>query len=577
VVGKLSWKMEGSSDAIMGKNCRACAEQSTILVDLFSTDISDPPVWEMLNSFLPENCRVSRDAMPQKICPSCLVAAQNAFNFKNKCEQSFQYFTHLLLLDKSATNGKTRSRKGERNPLKTFEMVGCEDPLDTNDSGKEVDRLVLKTDNDSELADGLLIKEQDTQPLHEVFEITMGDIKTEEEISIDETFEDAFAEDYNNDDESESESDEWSEDQDEPWMTGDGGPKTDNDKNQSLLCTECGVTYPTEKALAKHIARHRAQDDPQRPHLCDFCGRGFRTNAQLTTHRRKHTGERPFQCPLCPKAYTHGPTLKSHMLTHDEEKAHKCPECEKTFYTRGNLRAHMKRHSGERPYECPECSQTFTKNSGLKLHSRLHKEERPFKCDLCGKGFVQNQHLITHLRVHNGDRQFKCPDCDKCFFEKSNMMKHQRTHSGIKPFKCDECGQAFSHNHHLKSHLRIHTGEKPYKCDQCGKGFCANQSLAKHILWHVENNDRPFKCTKCPKAFDSQQSLRGHDKAHRKPEAPKTLHQCPHCDVSFAIKKTLDKHISSHKIRPHPCPHCTEGFFSQKSLNRHLKVHKTKE
>jgi len=51
-----------------------------------------------------------------------------------------------------------------------FEIVGCEDPLDTNVSGKEGDRFALKTDNDFEPTDGLPNKEQDNQPLQEVFE-----------------------------------------------------------------------------------------------------------------------------------------------------------------------------------------------------------------------------------------------------------------------------------------------------------------------------------------------------------------------------------------------------------------------
>ncbi|XP_017039430.1 zinc finger protein 436 [Drosophila ficusphila] len=580
-VGRSSWKMEGYADSRMEKNCRACSTNSTILVDLFSSDISDPPIWEMLNSILDENCRVNRDALPQKICPACLVAAQNAFHFKVKCEQSFEYFSHLLL-EKLATNQrKLRCRKAEKSPLIAFEMVGCEDPLDPINSEREDNRLDLKTDNVGPTAE-LTTKEVDCEAFEEVFEPTASDnIERDEHESNVEILKDALEEEDNDDNQSESEGESewstgWTEDQDEAWMPYDVQLKSVNkDSNQSLLCTECGMTCKTHKSLANHVARHRQKEDPQKPHLCDYCGRGFRTSAQLTVHTRRHTGERPFQCPLCPKSYTHGPTLKSHMLTHEEEKAHKCPQCDKAFYTLSNMRAHQQWHKGDRPYKCPECPQAFIKNSGLKLHSRLHKEERPFKCELCGKGFVQSQHLVTHLRVHNEDRQFKCPDCDKSFYEKSNMKKHQRTHTGEKPFKCEECGHAFSHNHHLKSHLRIHTGEKPYKCDQCGKCFCANQSLAKHLLWHVENNDRPYKCAHCAKAFETEVSLRGHQKTHKKPDEPKTLLHCPHCEVKFALQKTLDKHIISHKIRPYPCPHCPEGFFSQKSFKKHQRTCKS--
>ncbi|KAH8257105.1 hypothetical protein KR038_003601 [Drosophila bunnanda] len=603
-----SQKMERLDGASMEKNCRVCAGHSSVLVDPFSTEISDPPISEMLNSILAENCRVNRDALPQKICPTCLVAAQQAFHFKDKCERSYRYFSDLVT---TATTDdvildKRRGRSAPKEPLIAFEMVGCEDPLDTTELSKseeEDDELVVKDDIDSEPAEvvpGLHVALEcmyvyilDFHRSINIYIITVDmndDIKIETEQmsngdsidAEDEHAEEEEAEEYDEDDEDDDErndwSDGWSEDQEAPRMPRDSETKPRAvEKDLSLLCTECGLTCKSHKLLTRHIARHKENEDPQRPHLCDTCGRGFRTKAQLTIHTRRHTGERPFKCTICPKAYTHGPTLRMHMLIHDETKAHKCLDCEKSFYSISSLRAHQRWHSGDRPYQCPDCPQTFAKNSGLKLHQRLHTGERPYKCHLCDQGFVQNHHLVTHLRVHNKDRQFKCPDCDKSFFEKSNMKKHQRTHSDVKPFQCEECGRGFSHNHHLKNHLRVHTGEKPYKCERCDKRFCANQSLAKHILWHAENQDRAFNCSKCHKGFDKLQGLRAHEKKHRRQDEPNQLYQCPYCDVKFALKKTMDKHIVSHKIRPYPCSQCQEGFFSQKSYKKHLRLHNLKK
>ncbi|XP_017100315.2 zinc finger protein 883 [Drosophila bipectinata] len=572
--------MRKLTDAGMAKNCRLCAVPSSILVDLFSTEISNPPVSEMMNSFLKEDCRVKKDELPQKVCPTCLVAAQSAFHFKEKCEQSFHYFTRLT------TTGKKADPKAESEPEEiAFEMVGCGDPLST----EVVPECSLET---SEIKvcpvqlEACLGVEEDSL----LCEITPSDIKQDINLATEEESQNGIEQrdgglGSDEDNEEDGFSDAWapeetssisSEDEEELVIETDIKPNIKAGKSASLLCPLCGAQSKSQRGLAQHMKRHRNhENDPGFPHLCDNCGRGFRTNAKLIIHYRRHTGERPFQCEHCPKAYTHRRTLKMHMLCHDEKNAYNCPECQKTFYKPYHLKAHMQLHSGDKPFKCPDCPMAFNKNSGLKMHSRLHTGERPFKCEICGQGFIQNHHLITHLRVHNEDRPFKCPDCDKSFFEKSNMKKHQRTHSGVKPYKCEECGHEFSHAHHLKNHLRVHTGEKPYKCTQCDKSFAASQSLVKHKIWHEGNRQREFMCTECPKGFDTSHGLKNHQKTHKKPQV-KESYQCPHCEVRFALKKTLDKHISTHKIRPFPCPHCPEGFFSGKSYKKHMKLHNLK-
>lgn len=164
--------MERSDGASLEKSCRVCAGHSTILVDPFSTEISDPPISEMLNSILAEKCRVNRDALPQKVCPTCLVAAQQAFHFKVKCEESFRYFSHLITMATSdnLVQGRRRGRRAGKEPRVTFEMVGCEDPLDTTqlqEPAREDDGFVVKEDIDSEPAESL---SQVVTELHEVLE-----------------------------------------------------------------------------------------------------------------------------------------------------------------------------------------------------------------------------------------------------------------------------------------------------------------------------------------------------------------------------------------------------------------------
>ena len=54
----------------------------------------------------------------------------------------------------------------------------------------------------------------------------------------------------------------------------------------------CDFKTVSEGLLKVHMRTHT--DD--KPFVCDFCGKQYRTKPLMENHRRLHTGERPFAC-----------------------------------------------------------------------------------------------------------------------------------------------------------------------------------------------------------------------------------------------------------------------------------------
>lgn len=116
-----------------------------------------------------------------------------------------------------------------------------------------------------------------------------------------------------------------------------------------------------------------------RPHICEYCGKGFSGKHALCTHIRQHTNEAPFQCNFCGDRFRQRVSLRGHL-----KSRHKIQEENKVF--------------------CDTCGKGFATAIALDVHSRLHSE---IKCPWCSDTFAEKSYLEQHLATTHPNAEYR--------------------------------------------------------------------------------------------------------------------------------------------------------------------------
>uniref|UniRef100_A0A8D0BAI8 Zinc finger protein 236 n=1 Tax=Salvator merianae TaxID=96440 RepID=A0A8D0BAI8_SALMN len=237
-------------------------------------------------------------------------------------------------------------------------------------------------------------------------------------------------------------------------------------------CDQCPMSFNVEFNLTLHKCTHNGEDP-----TCPVCNKKFSRVASLKAHIMLHEKEENLICSECGDEFTLQSQLALHMEEHRQElsgsKTHICKTCKKEVETSSQLKEHMKTHCKIRisntrsynrnidrsgfTYSCPHCGKTFQKPSQLTRHVRIHTGERPFKCSECGKAFNQKGALQTHMIKHTGEKPHACAFCPAAFSQKGNLQSHiQRVHSEVKngpTYNCTDCSCIFKSLGSLNTHI----------------------------------------------------------------------------------------------------------------------------
>lgn len=195
---------------------------------------------------------------------------------------------------------------------------------------------------------------------------------------------------------------------------------------KKLLAKNGGKAVLSSKKLKRNVNQ------------CNVCKKQFINLKSFRKHLRTHIEDRPYKCKLCPRGFTEENYLNNHMRTHipEDQKPHECEVCKKRFIHVTLLNKHMLKHSGEKPFVCKICNKGCYAENSLLKHMKIHekKEGDPALlkhiCDYCKSEFADAPTLAVHIKQHTGDRPFLCNICGKCFPQRFNLELHLRTHTG---------------------------------------------------------------------------------------------------------------------------------------------------
>ena len=171
-----------------------------------------------------------------------------------------------------------------------------------------------------------------------------------------------------------------------------------------------------------------------------------------------------FPCLICHKVFTRLRYLRRHRIVHRNERSHLCDLCGKSFKTRAVLVSHRcSNHTDTQrtSYHCPQCGFISSNRTAIHKHRQLHPCES-LLCHVCGAAYPDRSTLRRHARVHDPSRPFACCHSGCTWRFKTEVMckAHERGHlsqSGSK-FQCPFCGYNFRHKHHLQRHVaKFHT------------------------------------------------------------------------------------------------------------------------
>ncbi|XP_044742582.1 zinc finger protein 501-like [Chrysoperla carnea] len=442
------------------KICRVCTRLAEKLTSIMLYNIID-----MIKACTSVKI-IQNDELPHQVCEICLARLQNAFNFKELCENSDYELRQIYIkkrqkeeitiedvkLESYECKSETSELLTEQNESKWFEDKP--EPEDQQNDLEDYDEMVeSKGDNDT--------TDSENECLSKRIERSKRKLEKTEKYNC-ELCKHTF---------------------DGVWRLGVHMKRIHNAEGKQ--CTKCSLICYHELHLEAHERTHI-----DKKFTCDICNKNFANSRKLKKHKIAHSTDRPYHCTQCDKSFKEKCVLTQHVKRiHINPDPHEvCQICGKSV-GKASLERHLTIHDKRLMYPCTECPKKFFKEISLTKHvRRVHQNEAlryMYLCNICGRGLLSKAELRRHLCTHTGEKPFECTNCDKRYNDRGALRRHIKSaHLDERPFSCTVCSRAFHTKLILQNHMRRHTGERPFPCLVCGKSFGFKTVLQTHMKVH---------------------------------------------------------------------------------------------
>ncbi|KAM7356427.1 zinc finger Y-chromosomal protein 1 [Cochliomyia hominivorax] len=419
------------------------------------------------------------DEYPENVCLPCYEQITLFYDFQQMCCRSLDKFNELL---------KTQDATKEENLDQDINVVNeqAQDPL------KEEDNIEQKLNDNKTIADELLEKKKRGRRHKKKLEIKefYNDKEIEEYEEENNPFKKAEKKIINHEVKTLSDNESCTSSSLEHLLAKKLHHKCDrceasfsalhrleahkrqHDGLSPYSCTfpGCERTFNRWYFYNKHQEEHNSEQSESN-YKCDVgdCQRIYKNKSALNVHKRKfhHYGPalKSHMCEVCGKVFKSSAVLNDHRYTHFDktELPFACDEagCAKRFSNKEKLKVHKMRHAGIKNFICPYCGMRKTTRNELKIHINYHTLERTWPCRFCPKVCNSAGNLKMHIKnMHERAKDFACRYCEKTFAKADTKKYHEMTHTGEKPHECKECGRRFLQPAALRTHRKIHLRQK---------------------------------------------------------------------------------------------------------------------
>ena len=217
--------------------------------------------------------------------------------------------------------------------------------------------------------------------------------------------------------------------------------------------------------LKKHkISFKKVSDGAITTFKCDFCGKSFHNEFQLSNHKIKiHPDFKPKikskndkKCDMCKSEFPNEELMKNHI----EARNSPCEFCKIMFCNDDQLNHHLTFHQNDQSFiECRigNCEGNFF--SVRNYHAHRYETHKIIQCSACGKTFEDSDELKSHLQKDHDKYKYKCNYCNRSLDTQSALKLHEKTyceyvHKEMIGHKCEKCQKYFKTKHGLVIHNR---------------------------------------------------------------------------------------------------------------------------